>query len=176
MNEWEPPALTASPLPQAAFLLGAQDGRPTCPQTRSGPTFQSRPPHQLLKDPSPPSACPPAWTSRRCRRLAPRHHPPAPCLSSLPPRASFGSTDLPPSPQLLCPRPPTVSTSPWACRHGPTRSRAGVSSYRISPPTPSSLRVPSGPAPPGSPSTHARNCLTPCEKFSNLQKSQKTVV
>ena len=61
-----------------------------------------------LLDPSQPRRPPASELS-----LWPRHpnldsfeeaRPAAPCLSSLPPRASFGSTDLPPSPQLLCPR------------------------------------------------------------------------
>lgn len=174
MNEWEPPSLTASPLPQAAFLQGAQDGRPTCPQTRSRPMFQSQPPHQLLKDPSPPSARPQPGP----RGDAVAGHPPQ--LPACPPRppgpASTAQTS--PPPRRLCSRLPEARAAHG--EHIPlgTQARPGKIQGRgelrcVSPPTPSSLWVPSGPAPPGSPSTHARDCLTPCENFQTCRKVER---
>lgn len=173
MNEWEPPSLTASSLPQAAFPQGPQDGRPTCSQTRSAPcsrasllTNCSRTPPHLQPAPSlDPVAMPLLGTPRSSLPVLPAPQGQLPQHR----RPHLHGVSAPGSPR---PGPPTVSTSPWARRRGPTRSRAGVSSA-VSPPTPSFLWVPSGPAPPGSPCTHARDCLTPCENFQTCRKVER---
>lgn len=104
----------------------------------------------------------------------------APCLSSPPPRASL-RWHRPPHPHSGSaagspgPWPPTVSTSPWACR----RQDPGCGRAPLPPPHPRPPPFSGSPQallPREPPPTHARDCLTLCENFSNLQKSQKTAV
>lgn len=137
------------------------------------PMFQSQPPHQLLKDPSPPSARPQPGP----RGDAAAGHPPK--LPACPPRppgpASTAQTS--PPPRRLCPRLPEARAA--HSEHIPLGTQArpdkiqGRGELRCLPTHALLSLGPLRPRSPGSPCTHARDCLTPCENFQTCRKVER---